>query len=134
MAFLNRVLASFGALAEVLTDQRHEFLGAFEALCSKALIDHRTTSWDHPEADGLAERVVQTIKYGLRKYGLLQGGHCDWDLMLPWIAMGYRFIRQAFLAAFSPYQLLYGRKPILPSSKREKLAPIVDLDDPEVWT
>jgi hypothetical protein len=27
-------------------------------LCDKALIDHRTTSRDHPEADGLAERVV----------------------------------------------------------------------------
>ena len=75
MAFLDRVLARFGAPAEVLTDQGREFLGAFEALCTKALIDHRTTSRDHPEADGLAERVIQTVKRGLRKYGLLQGGH-----------------------------------------------------------
>ena len=117
----------------MLTDQGREFLGAFEALCTKALIDHRTTSRDHPEADGLAERVVQTVKRGLRKYGLLQGGHRDWDLMIPWIAMGYRFSRQASLAAFSPYQLLYGREPILPSSVREKLAPVVDLDDPDMW-
>ena len=53
--------------------------------------------------------------------------------MLPWIAMGYRFSRQASLASFSPYQLLYGREPVLPNAVREKLAPIVDLDDPEVW-
>jgi hypothetical protein len=26
------------------------------------MIDHRTTSRDHPEADGLAERMVQTVK------------------------------------------------------------------------
>ena len=53
-AFLDRVLARFGALAEVLTDQGREFLGAFEELYMHALIDHRTTSRDHPEADGLS--------------------------------------------------------------------------------
>ena len=132
-AFLDRVLARFGAPAEVLTDQGREFLGAFEELCTQALIDHRTTSRDHPEADGLAERVVQTVKRGLRKYGLIHGNHRDWDLKLPWIAMGYRFSRQASLSSFSPYQLLYGREPVLPSAVREKLHPVVDLDDPEVW-
>ena len=74
-AFLDRVLARFGAPAEVLTDQGREFLGAFEELCTKALIDHRTTSRDHPKADGLAELVVQTTKRGLRKYGLHWGSH-----------------------------------------------------------
>ena len=66
-AFLDRVFASFGAPAEVLTDQGREFLGAFKELCTKTLIDHCTTSRDHPEADGSAERVVQTTKCGLRK-------------------------------------------------------------------
>jgi hypothetical protein len=28
------------------------------------MIDHHTTSRDHPEADGLAERMVQTVKRG----------------------------------------------------------------------
>ena len=55
---LNCVLARFGAPAEVLWDQGKEFLSAFEKLCTKALIDHRTTSRDHPEANGLVERVV----------------------------------------------------------------------------
>ena len=47
--------------------------------------------------------------------------------------MGYHFSRQAFLSSFSPYQLLYGREPVLPSTMREKLHHVVDLDDPEVW-
>ena len=115
-AFLDRVLSHFGAPAEVLTDQGTEFRGEFETLCDRALIDHRTTSRDHPEADGLAERVVQTVKKGLRKYGLEKGHLGDWDLQLPWLAMGYRFSRQASLASFSPYFLLYGREPDLPSS------------------
>jgi hypothetical protein len=133
VAFLDRVLAHFGAPTEVLTDQGREFLGVFEELCTKALIDHRTTSRDHPEAYGLAERVVQTTKHGLRKYGLLRRSHRNWDLILPWIAMGYRFSRHASLASYNPYQLLYGREPILPSSIWKKLAHVVDLDDPNIW-
>jgi len=56
-AFLDRVLSHFGAPVEVLTDQGTEFQGEFQVLCDKVLIDHRTTSRDHPEADGLAECV-----------------------------------------------------------------------------
>ena len=63
-AFLDRVLARFGAPAQVLIDQGREFLSAFEELCTKVLIDHRTASRDHSEADGLAERVVQTTERG----------------------------------------------------------------------
>ena len=91
-------VACFEAPAEVLTDQRREFLGSFVALYTMALIDHRTTSRDLSEADGLAERVVQTVKRGLRKYRLLHGNHGDWDLMLPWIAIASRFCRKASLA------------------------------------
>ena len=47
--------------------------------------------------------------------------------------MGYRFSRQASLASSCPYQLLYGREPILPNSIWEKLAHVVDLDDPNIW-
>ena len=95
-------LAHFGAPAEVLTDQGTEFLGVSEELSTKVLIDHRTTTRDQPEADDLAEHIVQTTKCGSRKYGLLQGSHSDWDLMLPWISMGYRFNRHATLAPYNP--------------------------------
>ncbi len=69
-AFFDKVFSHFGAPAEVLTDQGTEFQGEFQVLCDKALIDHQTTSRDHPEADGLAKRVVQTVKRALRKYGM----------------------------------------------------------------
>jgi hypothetical protein len=87
------VLSHFGAPAEVLTNQGTEFQVEFHVLCDKALIDHRTTSRDHPEADGLAKRVVQTVKRALRKYGLQKGHLGDWDIQSPWLAMGYRFSR-----------------------------------------
>jgi hypothetical protein len=102
-------------------------------LCDKALIDHRTTSRDHPEADGLAKRVVQTVKRALRKYGLQKGHLGDWDIQSPWLAMGYRFSCQASLASFSPYFILYGRDPDLPTTIRRESSEVVNLDDPEMW-
>ena len=71
--FLDHVLAHFGTPTEVLTNQGKEFLGAFEELCTKVLIDHRITLQNHMEAINLVERVVQTTKRGLRKYGLFRG-------------------------------------------------------------
>jgi transposase-like protein len=79
-AFLDRVLSHFGAPAEVLTDQGTKFQGEFQVLCDKALIDHRTMSRDHLEVDVLAQRVVQTMKRALRKYGLQKGHLGDWDI------------------------------------------------------
>ncbi len=69
-AFLDRVFSHFGALAKVLADQGTKFQGEFQVLCDKALIDHQTTSRDHPEAYGLTKCVVQTVKRALCKYGL----------------------------------------------------------------
>jgi transposase InsO family protein len=64
-AALKRVLTMFGAPAEVLTDQGNEFLGEFDELLTRLMIDHRRISRGHPQADGLAERMVQTIKKAL---------------------------------------------------------------------
>ena len=38
------------------------------------------------------------------------------------------------MASYNPYQLFYGHEPMFLSSIREKLAPIVDLDDPNICT
>jgi hypothetical protein len=54
-AFLYRVLSRFGALVEVFINQVMDFCGDFQKLCEKALIDHQTTSRDHPKANGLTK-------------------------------------------------------------------------------
>jgi len=57
-AFLQQVLSRFGACAECFTNQGLEFRGEFQVLFDHALIDHRRTSKDHPQVDGLVERMV----------------------------------------------------------------------------
>jgi transposase InsO family protein len=61
-AFLDIMFNRFGVPTEVLTDQGTKFRKDFQDLCEKSLIDHQTTSQDHLEANGLAERMVQTMK------------------------------------------------------------------------
>jgi hypothetical protein len=64
-AFLQHVLSRFGACVKCLTDQGSEFKGKFQDLFDHALIDHRRTSRDHPQANGLVEKMIQTCKKGL---------------------------------------------------------------------
>lgn len=124
-AFLNGVLARYGSCAEVLTDQGNEFRGEFQVLLDRSLIDHRRTSRDHPQADGLAERLVQTFKNALRKFCMNAGSEC-WDEKLPYVVLGYRVSVQASLASMSPYYLLYGRHPVLPNIVKDSITREVD--------
>jgi hypothetical protein len=43
----------------------------------------------------LTKQMVQMVKQGLQKYGLRKGHIQNWDLWVPWLAMGYRFSWQA---------------------------------------
>lgn len=61
-AFLGRVLNRFGAPIEVLINQGREFFDEFQPLLDQAYTDNRTTSHDHLKANGLAKRMVQTVK------------------------------------------------------------------------
>jgi transposase InsO family protein len=70
-----------GAPAVVVTDQVHEFLKEFHDLCVHSFIDHRTASAYHPQANGLAERSVQTIKRALAKMAGLKTD--SWEYLLP---------------------------------------------------
>jgi hypothetical protein len=57
-AFLQQVLSRFGAYAECLIDQGLKFRREFKDLLDHVFIDHHRASRDHPQVDGLAERMV----------------------------------------------------------------------------
>ena len=130
-AFLHNVIGRFGAMAECVTDQGREFLGEFQTLLARCLIDHRMTSANHPQSDGLSERLVQVVKRGLEKY-VASGAYDkeDWDMALPWIALGYRCSIQAS-TGFSPYQMMFAVTPTLPPAVKERLSAPIDMEDQE---
>jgi hypothetical protein len=102
-AALKGVLTQFKAPAEVLTDQGEQIQGKFaDLLLQKLLIDHRTTSRDHPQSDGLAESMVLVVKEALRKYCVTFNKQ-HWCRFPCCIAVGYRMSRQRSLGGYSPY-------------------------------
>ncbi len=76
--------------------------------------------------------MVQTCKKGLQKICFTRNKE-DWDLALPYIAMGYKMSKHASLSHFAPYFLLFGRHPISPSSITAQMDQVVDLDSPTTW-
>ncbi|CAI7794503.1 unnamed protein product [Closterium sp. NIES-53] len=94
-------------------------------------ITHRVTSRYHPQSDGLTERMIQTLKKGLRAYG--ENNKRNWDKELPWILAGYGFAKQSALKNLSPYHLLYGRDPVLPVDAPKLLSVTVDVNEPGLW-
>jgi len=128
---MSAVISRFGAPAEIVHDQGSEFDGEFAELLFRCFIDPRFTSANHPQADGLAERAVQTFKLALRKMALgNKSNPMEWDEQLYWVVMGYRCSIQA-ATRFSPYKMLYGVDPYVPPAVREKFADEVDLDNRE---
>jgi hypothetical protein len=123
------VLCRFGAPAEVVTDGGGEFAGAFDQLLTSCFVDHRVTSPHHPQANGLAERIVQVVKRGLRKL-CESKSTAQWDEQLPWVALGYRCSKQSS-TGFSPYELLYARQPVFPSAVQPKLEGELDFGNVE---
>jgi transposase InsO family protein len=126
-AFLG-VITRYGACAELLTDNGQEFAGELDVLCQKLLITHRTTSWYHPQSNGLTERLVRTIKGGITRFGT-ENDRRTWDEWLPYLVMGYRMSNQAVLGGYSPYFLMHGRQPMLTGqAARQLLGEPIDFD------
>lgn len=122
-----QVLCRFGAPAEVVTDGGGEWQAEFDQLLTSSFVDHRVTSPHHPQANGLAERIVQVAKRGLRKLCETKGT-AQWDDQLPWVALGYRCSKQSS-TGFSPYELLYARQPVFPSAVQQKMQQPVDFEN-----
>jgi hypothetical protein len=114
------IIGRYGAMAEVLTDQGAEWQAEFAQLLLDCMIDHRQTSAYHPQADGLAERAVQTVKNALRKMCHDAASADSWDRMLPWISLGYRCSPQAS-TGLSPYRMLYAREPVVPPAIMQRM-------------
>jgi hypothetical protein len=116
---------------EVVTDRGGEWEGEFHDLLQQALVDHRLTSPSRPQADGLCERSVSSIKQALRKLCQDTGNFADWDLNLQWV-----------LLAGVPVQCAerHGLCALLPavwaaahsaSCHQERMEEPIDFDDPE---
>jgi len=101
------IVARYGVMRELLTDQGSSFKNKLIAqLCKLLNINHRFSSPHHPQTDGKAERMVQTV---IRSLKLICDTQTQWAEKIPPVLMSYRSTVSMAIGT-SPYNALYGRE------------------------
>ena len=126
---VENIVCRHGVPEELLSDRGANFLSdLILEMCSLLGIRKVNTSGYHPQTDGLVEKFNSTITNMISKSVAVS---VEWDKQLPLLLFAYRTTIQESTRE-SPFFLLYGRDPRLPTtSAMEPPRPeyTVDLDD-----
>ena len=99
---MSGVFSLFGPPAEIMSDNGPQFTGQpFKDMCRKWSITHKTSSPHYPRSNGLAERMVRTVKSLLKK--------CAMTNQDPLIAMLHLRATPVDSHMKSPAEILFGR-------------------------
>ena len=110
---VEHVVARHGVPEQLLSDRGTNFLSeVIQEVCTLLGVEKVNTSGYHPQTDGLVERFNRTIIAMLSKCVKKHGR--DWDTHLPYLLFAYRVSVQESTRE-SPFFLLYGRDPRLPT-------------------
>ncbi|OBZ80588.1 hypothetical protein A0J61_11363, partial [Choanephora cucurbitarum] len=93
-------------------------------VCKRLGVQRSLTSVEHPQTDGLVERLNRTLKTALAT--LVDDKPDTWDDYLPFVTYAYNTSKQAS-TKYSPFEVLYGRKASLP------LLPGLENTDPKTY-
>ena len=111
--FVEQFISRHGVPRQLLSDRGPAFLSKLLlAVCDCIGSKKINTSAYHPQSDGLVERFNRTLTDMLAKS--ITPGVTEWDERLPYVLFAYRATLQASTRE-SPFFLLYGRDPQLPS-------------------
>ena len=128
-AFEERVISRVGAPVEVISDNGSEYRGVFKQMLDRYGVQHKPITPGNSQANGMAERVVQTLKESLRKH-VMDRGVERWSTHLPTIEFGYRTTKQRS-TGYSPYYLRYGRELMVPAQHRQLFDEDRDMTNPD---
>jgi hypothetical protein len=106
------IICRYGVPKFVLTNNGGEWGAKFNVMCKDHGIQHQHTSPQWPQCNGMAERMIKTIKHGIIVLIATPANVDCWDEHLAKILFGYRCGIQAS-TKFSPFMILTGRTPCL---------------------
>ena len=107
------IITRFGCPVELVSDQGSHLLNeAIQILVDQFLITHRNSTSYYPQGNGQAESTNKVIGTLLTK--LVNETRTDWDEHLPTVLFAYRTAYKV-TTNHTPYQLLYGLQPLLPT-------------------
>ena len=108
----NNYFSVFGFLQHLMSDQGTEFCGkVIAAMCSLLGVEKIRTTPYHPQTNGSAERVHQTLQRMIGK--LDPEKRKKWPAHIGSIIIAYNSTR-SLVTGYSPYYLMFGRRPRLP--------------------
>jgi hypothetical protein len=106
------LICRYGVLGFILTDNEGEWGAEFEVMCKDYAIQHQRTAPQWPQCNGMAERMIKTIKHGITVLATNLANVDYWDEHLAKVLFGYRCGVQAS-TKFSPFMILTGQSPRL---------------------
>jgi hypothetical protein len=106
------LICRYGVPKFVLTDNGGEWGAEFEVMCKDYAIQHQRTAPQWPQCNGMAERMIKTLKHGITVLAADPANVNCWDEHLAKVLFGYRCGVQAS-TKFSPFMILTGRSPRL---------------------
>ena len=108
----NNYFSVFGFPQRLMCDQGTEFCGkVISAMCSLLGIEKIRMTLYHPQTNGSAERVHQTLQQMIGK--LDPEKRKKWSYHIGSILIAYNATR-SMVTGFSPYFLMFGQRPRLP--------------------
>ena len=128
--FVENVVCRHGIPEELLSDRGTNFMSdLIQGICDQLGVKKVNTSGYHPQTDGLVEKFNSTFIEMVSK--CCKVANHDWDQYLPHLLFAYRSSVQESTRE-SPFFLLYGRDPRLPTETTlsQPVSPYtVDLED-----
>ena len=111
---VEQIISRHGVPAELLSDRGANFVsGLIKEVCQILGIKRLNTTAYHPQTDGLVERFNRTLTAMLSK--VVEKSGKDWDMKSPYVLFAYRTSMQESTKE-SPFFLMYGRDPRLPTA------------------
>jgi hypothetical protein len=111
-AIFEQWFCKFGIPAQIHTDGGKEFVNKLLAeLCEMLNVQHSKTTPYHPQCNSQVEVFNKTVKKYLASYDEIA---LNWDEFLPALMLAYNTSYHSTIAT-TPFELLFGVKPRLPS-------------------
>lgn len=112
--FVNEFVCKFSLPQKILTDQGSNFTSnLFKSVAKLFKMKHIQTTAYHPESNGGLERSHHTLVEYLKHY--INQKQTNWDEWIPMATFAYNTTVHSS-TKFTPYELVFGMQPKLPTS------------------
>ncbi|KAG0756043.1 hypothetical protein G6F18_011447 [Rhizopus arrhizus] len=127
---LYSIVLVYGTPRKWITDNGKNFISeAMKTVCSRLGIKKVETSVEHPQSDGLVERMNRTVKTALATY--VETMPDQWDNYLPFVTFAINTSKQASTGV-SPFEAMFGRKAKLPTIN-DMTIPTIQSHNTKTW-